>query len=71
MSFAQVLEELPVLTAEQRQLLIRRAIELDDPPLAAADVELVEARLAAHYSDPASSVSLDQMKARLRARPRA
>ena len=71
MSFAQVLDELPVLTVEQRQLLIRKAIELDEPQLTAADEALVEARLAAHHADPGSSVPLDTMKARLRARCRA
>ncbi|MCI0746936.1 MAG: hypothetical protein L0Y58_16155 [Verrucomicrobia subdivision 3 bacterium] len=68
MSFAQVLEELPGLTFEQRQAVIRRALELDDPPLSRADEALVEARVAAHHADPQSSLSLNDMKARLRAR---
>jgi hypothetical protein len=68
MSFAQVLEQLPGLTVEQRQLLIRRAIELDDPPLSQADETMIEARLATHHANPGSSVSLDDMKAKLRAR---
>ncbi|HEY3024945.1 MAG TPA: hypothetical protein VGJ55_02210 [Pyrinomonadaceae bacterium] len=68
MSFNEVIAELPLLTFEERQILIRRALELDDPPLSAADEELVEARLAAHRSDPDSSVSLDEMKRRLRSR---
>ncbi|MEW6303153.1 MAG: hypothetical protein AB1705_06770 [Verrucomicrobiota bacterium] len=68
MSFAQVLEELPALTVEQRQLVIRRALELDDPPLSADDEALAESRLAAHHADPASSVPLKEMKARLRSR---
>jgi uncharacterized protein Smg (DUF494 family) len=42
MSFAQVLQELPPMTIEQRQLLIHRALELDDPPLASEDEALVE-----------------------------
>ncbi len=71
MSFAQVLDELPALTLEQRQLLIRRALELDDPPLPASDEALVESRLAAHRADPNSSVPLAEMKARLRDRPKA
>ena len=68
MSFTQVLEELPDLTLKQRQLLIRRALELDDPPLSKTDEALVEARLAAHRANPGSSVPLNVMKARLRAR---
>ena len=66
MSFAQVLEELPALTAGQRQVIIRRALELEDFPLSTAEETLVESRLAAHRQDPASSMPLDEMKSRLR-----
>jgi hypothetical protein len=68
MSFNEVIAELPRLTFEERQILIRRALELDDPPLSASDEELVESRLAAHHLDPNSSVSLSEIKARLRSR---
>jgi hypothetical protein len=68
MSFNEVIAELPRLTFEERQILIRRALELDDPPLSAADEELVEAHLAAHRTDPSSPVPLDEMKRRLRSR---
>jgi len=67
MSFNEVIAELPRLTFEQRQILIRRALELDDPPLSVADEELVAERLAAHHAEPSSSVTLDEMKRRLRA----
>ena len=63
-----MLLELPRLTVEQRQLLIRSALELDDAPLSEADEALVESRLAALRDAPASTVSLDEMKARLRSR---
>ncbi|HEY1170082.1 MAG TPA: hypothetical protein VGH19_01825 [Verrucomicrobiae bacterium] len=66
MSFTQVLEELPALTVEQRQMVIRRALELDEPVLSQADEALVEARLEAHRRDPKSSLSLEEAKARLR-----
>ena len=66
MSFTQVLEELPALTVEQRQLVIRRAIELEDLPLSTDDETLIESRLAAHRKNPASSIPLDEMKRRLR-----
>jgi len=56
MSFAQVLEELPALTVEQRQVLMRCALELEDSPLSDTDETLVEPRLAAHKENPASSV---------------
>lgn len=68
MSFNEVIAELPRLTFEERQILIRRAVELDDPPLSAADEALVEERLAEHHADPASSLSLDELKTRLRSR---
>ena len=67
MSFTEVLQELPALTFEQRQLLIRRAMELDDPPLSEADESLVESRLSG-LRDATTAVSLDEMKARLRSR---
>jgi hypothetical protein len=70
MSFAEVLQELPALTVEQRQLLVRRALELDDPPLGDADESLVESRLAALKDAPAAAVTLDEMESRLRLRHR-
>jgi hypothetical protein len=70
MSFNEVIAELPRLTFEERQILIRRALELDDPALSATDEALVEQRLAEHNSDPGSSVPLDEMKRRLRSRSR-
>jgi uncharacterized protein Smg (DUF494 family) len=65
MSFTEVLEELPALTFDQRQLVIRRALELDNPPLSEADESLVINRLAALRDAPASAVSLEEMKTRL------
>jgi hypothetical protein len=68
MSFEQVLEELPALTLRQRQILMRRALELEDQPLSVEHESIVEARLAAHRKNPASSLSLDEFKKRLRRR---
>lgn len=68
MSFTKVLEEISNLTFEQRQLLIRRAIELDDLPLSESEAALVEQRLAEHHADPDSSIPLDEFKVRLRSR---
>jgi hypothetical protein len=68
MSFNEVIAELPRLTFEERQILIRRAVELDEPPLSAADEELVEERLANHHADPSSSIPLDELKNRLLSR---
>ena len=71
MSFNEVLAELPSLTAEQRQLLMRRALELDDLPLSPAELALVEARLAEYRQNPATALSLQEMETRLRAKARA
>jgi putative addiction module component (TIGR02574 family) len=68
MSFNEVIAELPRLTFEERQILIRRALELDDPPLSAADEALIEKRLAEHHANPSSSIPLDELKTRLRSR---
>ncbi len=68
MSFAEVLDELAGLTFEQRQLVIRRALELDEAPLSPEDEALVEARLAAHRANPESSISRDELGKRLRER---
>ena len=68
MSFNEVLAELPSLSIDQRQLLVRRALELDDAALSPEDEALVEKRLAEHRENPASSFSHEEMNARLRAR---
>jgi uncharacterized protein Smg (DUF494 family) len=68
MSFTEVLNELSTLTFEQRQMLIRRALEIDDSPLSPEDERLVDSRLLAMRESPESAVSLDEMKRRLRSR---
>jgi len=68
MSLIKVIAKLPLLTFEERQILIHRALELDDPPLSAADEELVESRLAEHHADSSSSVPLHGLKNHLRSR---
>ena len=68
MSFTEVLQELPALSFEQRQLLVRSALELDDPPLQEADEALVESRLVALRESPTSALSLEEIKSRLRSR---
>ena len=68
MSLSQVLKALPAFTFEERQLLVRRVIELDDPPLSDTDERLVESRLAAHHLDPSSSLPLKTLKEHLNSR---
>jgi hypothetical protein len=66
MSFAEVMRELPALTLSQRQMLVRRALDLDEPPLSLVDEALVEERLTAHKQSPETSVPAEVMKQRLR-----
>ena len=66
MSFNEVLAELPLLTVPQRQLLVRRAVELDDQGLSQEDEAIVETRLAEHRRNPQSAVPLEVMEKRLR-----
>lgn len=68
MSFNEVLDELPALSVAERQLLIRRALELDEPGLSEYDTTLVEQRLAEHQGNPGSAIPLEEMKTRLRDR---
>ena len=68
MNLTQVLKELPAFTFEERQMVLRRVLELDDPPLSKAEESLIESRLAAHHSDPTSSLPLEVVKKRLRSR---
>lgn len=68
MSFTDVLHELPTLTVSEQQLLVRRALELDDAGLSTAEEALVAHRLSEHQQNPGSSVPLDEMKSRLRVR---
>jgi len=63
MSLKKILAELPHLTFEERQTLIRMALELDDSPLSVADEGLVEARLAEHHNDPNSSAHCKNSRA--------
>jgi putative addiction module component (TIGR02574 family) len=68
MSFAEVLAELPALTVSERQLLVRRALDLDEPDISAEDEAVLEKRLADHRRNPESAVPLDEMKTRVRSR---
>jgi len=68
MSFSEVLAELPALTVSERQLLVRRALDLDEPGLSGKDEALVEKRLEDHRQAPDSAVPLEEMITRLRSR---
>ena len=77
MSFAQVLQELPALTSEQRREILERIVELDrggwldvEGPLSKADKQVIESRLTEHETDPATAISFDELESRLRERNR-
>lgn len=68
MSFNEVLAELSALTVEERQMLVRRALEIDDSPLSPADEAEIERRQAAHRLAPASALSREEIQSRIRSR---
>lgn len=68
MSFTEVLAKLPLLTVAERQLVVRRALDLDEPGLSEKDEVLLEKRLEDHLQNPDSAVPLEEMKTRLRSR---
>ena len=61
MSFQELLAELPSLTVEQRQLLMRRTAELDDSALSPAEERLVDERRTEYRQNPSAGLSLDEM----------
>jgi len=68
MSFAEVLRELPTLSLAERQMLVRQALDLDEPGMSPAEEDLVAQRLDEHRRNPDSALSLDTMMERLRSR---
>ena len=68
MNLEEVLAQLPAFSVAERQELVRRALELDEPGLSAEDEILVEQRLADHLQNPGSALDLKTIKADLRAR---
>ena len=70
MSFQELLAELPSLTVEQRQLLMRRAAELDDAALSPAEERLVEERRAEYLRNPSAGLNLEQIIREVRHLPR-
>ena len=62
MSLPKILEELPAFSVAERQFLVRRLIEMDEPGLSPAEEELIKSRLADHDRNPASATSFEAMK---------
>jgi putative addiction module component (TIGR02574 family) len=74
MSLADILDEIPRLTAQERQRLAEKLFEIEgdwvdgDDALSPEEKHLLESRLAEHDRDPASAIPWDEAKARLQAR---
>jgi putative addiction module component (TIGR02574 family) len=72
MSKAEILEELPRLTPEERQEILLKLTEIDadlwldyDDPITQEDKALIEARLDAHEKNPETAIPWDDFKARV------
>jgi putative addiction module component (TIGR02574 family) len=75
MSKAEILQELPKLTKEERHEIRVKIAELDnggwldeDDPLTDEEKALIESRIAAHEKDPASAIPWEEFDARLKRR---
>jgi putative addiction module component (TIGR02574 family) len=75
MSKAEILEEIPKLTPEEREEIRRKLDEVDgerwldsDDPLTAEEKALIEARLEDMERHPENSIPWEEAEARLRAR---
>ena len=72
MSKAEILQELPKLTKEERKEIRLKLAELDpdewldeDEPLTDEEKKLIDARLAEHQANPESAISLEEFNARI------
>ena len=68
MSVNEIIDELSHLTFEERQLVIAKALELDDYPLSPSEEALIEERIAQYHQDPSAVIDLDELKRRLLSR---
>jgi putative addiction module component (TIGR02574 family) len=72
MSKAEILQELPKLTKEERYEIRVKLAEMDgdgwldeDDPLTDEEKKLIDARLAEHEANPQSAIPLEEFKSRL------
>jgi putative addiction module component (TIGR02574 family) len=72
MSKAEILQELPKLTKEERKEIRLKLAELDpdewldeDDPLTDEEKKLIDARLGEHEANPESAISLEEFNARI------
>ena len=62
MSFAEILSEIPRLSFEERQELVRSAIAVDDAELTAEENALLDARMEDFRSKPEAGIPLEELR---------
>jgi len=68
MSFTEILEELAVLTPEERQQIVDRIDEIDDFQITPEIQAELDRRWQEHLQDPKSAIPAEQVIANLRAK---
>ena len=75
MSKAEILAEIPKLTAQEREEIYLKLAELDgdkwmdaDDPLTDVDKALIESRIEAHEKNPHTAIPWEEVDARLKQR---
>ena len=68
MSFAEILSEIPRLSFEERQELVRSAIAVDDAELTAEENALLDARMEDFRSKPEAGIPLEELREHVRQR---
>ena len=62
MSFAEILEEIPNFSFEQRQELVRRAIAMDEEDLTSEENAVLDARMDDFRRNPEVGIPLEQLR---------
>ena len=62
MSLTEILAEIPKLSFAERQELVRRAIEIEDQDVTAAEKVILDRRLADFRQNPNSGIPAEQVK---------
>ena len=62
MSLTEILADIPKLSFAERQELVRRAIEIEDQDLTAAEKAILDRRLADFRQNPNSGIPAEQVK---------
>jgi len=62
MSIQEILDEIPRLSFAERQVLIQRAMAMDEEKLTLEEETILDARMEDFRRNPHSGISLDQLK---------